>query len=157
MTNTVTLWLGLALSIPIAILVNLITPTLHIFIASVNADQRRKLQKIKERERVFAETLSTNQTAVMAYLITKNNLTTRHLFFSLQFLIMGMFLIVVGRFYSPIHLSPLFRWAVNIGGLTSTVLCPIEAVAALNEARKLRYVQDYILSKDDALNTLELP
>jgi hypothetical protein len=157
MTNTVTFWLGLALSIPIAVVVNLITPNLQNLVASVNANQRRKLQKTREREKVFAETLSTNQTALMAYLITKNSAATRRHLRSLQFFIMSMFLVTVGRFYTPIYHSPVIYVTGNIVGFVGLAVSAIESVAASNEARKLRYVQEYILSKDDALNTLEVP
>ena len=94
MSNTVTLWLGLALSIPVALVVNLLTPALQNFIATVNTNQRLKLQKSRKRQRVFAEKLLTNQTAVIAYLISKNSLATQRRVSSIYYFIAAIFLVV---------------------------------------------------------------
>lgn len=147
MNNTVTLWLGLALSIPVALAVNLITPVFQHFIAKVNAGQRLKLQKTRVKQRVFAEKLSTNQTAAITYLISKNNLATRHLVSSIYFFIVAACLIVAARFYPPFHNHLWLRVNADIcGSLCLFVSCG-DIVAASNAARTATYVQNYILSK----------
>jgi hypothetical protein len=149
MSDTVTLWLGLALSIPVALAVNLITPTLQHFIANVNAGQRLKLQKIREKQRAFAEKLSTNQTAAITYLISKNNLATRHLVSSMHFFIAAACLIVGARFYSPIHNRLWFRIIADIGGVLGLFVSCGDIVAASNAARTATYIQNHILSKEE--------
>lgn len=150
MDNTVTFWLGLTLSIPIAIIVNLITPSLQKYIATANTNQRRRLQKSREKERVLAEKLSTNQTAAITYLIGKNNLVIRTLISALWFFIASNYLILMARFYLPIYNRPWLRVLGDIGGFLGLIVSVGDIIVALNATRTVTYIHNYILSKEES-------
>lgn len=147
MSNTLAFWLGLTLSIPVAIAVNLITPTLQKLITTANANQRLKLQASREKEKAFAQRLSANHTAVTVYLISKSNLITFSLIASLGLFIVSLVLIVSARFL-PTHHPLLFRIFFDAGGFLSLFMCVVNVVRAINAARAATYVQNYILFKE---------
>jgi len=151
MTSATTFWLGLGLSIPIAIAVNLVTPYLQNFASTLSVNQRNKLQTMKERETSFAEALSTNRDSMTLYFISKNNLVTRFLLYTLDLSLVGVFLVVSSRFISPGSLLFHSRLTVYLAGVSAVFVGLLYLLPALNEVRKVKYLLNYILGKDERL------
>lgn len=83
MSGSLTFWLGLMLSIPIAILVNLITPTIQRILERRSATARKKSEDAALRRFAVAGWYNDNPTALLAALLDRQ---LRVLFSTAQFI-----------------------------------------------------------------------
>lgn len=158
MDGTVAFWLGLGLSIPVAIIVNLLTPKLQRQLEKLSARYQKRRTAAREEDRKLAQILRASDRHMFIYITEQHAFTIRMMLYSVSFLVLGT--TIVGALLHLILTTDqnslsLLTITLGIPGIAMFLFAQQSAFTAARARAQTHRVVMLVIGPEDTLTSAE--